>query len=149
MGWFNYYGLIFMAIIMTPNIIYAVKHKSEGSGYRNKAVELLEQIGRYGCFVLMIFNIPYTYLGFHFPHAMLAYLTVNAVLVFAYCLAWVLLWNKSGIAKALLLSVIPSIVFLFSGIVIASIPLIAFAVVFSVFHIFISLKNATRKNGGQ
>ena len=27
MSWFNYYGLIIMAIIMIPNIVYAVKQK--------------------------------------------------------------------------------------------------------------------------
>lgn len=62
MGWFNYYGLAVMAIVMIPNIVYAVKHKPDAAaGYHNKTVEILEQIGRYGCFVLMIFNIPYLY----------------------------------------------------------------------------------------
>ncbi len=54
MGWFNYYGLAVMAVIMIPNIIYAVKHKNGEIAYRNKAVEIMEQIGRYGCFALMI-----------------------------------------------------------------------------------------------
>ena len=27
MSWFNYYGLIIVAIILTPNIVYAVKNK--------------------------------------------------------------------------------------------------------------------------
>ena len=37
---------------MIPNIIYAVKHKNGEIAYRNKAVEIMEQIGRYGCFAL-------------------------------------------------------------------------------------------------
>ena len=40
MGWFNYYGLTVMAVIMIPNIIYAVKHKNGESTYHNKAVEI-------------------------------------------------------------------------------------------------------------
>ncbi len=28
MSWFNYYGLIIMAVIMIPNILYAVKRKN-------------------------------------------------------------------------------------------------------------------------
>ena len=143
MNWFNWCGLIFIAVIMVPNIVYAVKMKGAfTNSYQNKAAEIVEQIGRYGCFVLMIFNIPYTYFGFYFPYAELVYLTVNAVLVFAYCLAWVLFWKKSGTAKALALSILPSVVFLFSGIMLASIPLITFAVIFSVCHILISVKNA-------
>ncbi len=60
MDWFNYYELAIMVIVMLPNKIYAVKHKdSDKQAYRNKAVIVMEQIGRYGCFVFMIFNIPY------------------------------------------------------------------------------------------
>lgn len=143
MNEFNYYGLIFIAIIMIPNVIFAIKNKD---GYRNiynnKAAEIIEQIGRYACMALMIFNIPYTFIGFYFTFAETIYLIANGVLVIAYCLIWIILWKKAGIVKALLLSVIPSLVFLFSGIMIASIPLTVFAVVFAVTHILISVKNA-------
>ena len=143
MNWFNYYGLVFMVIIMIPNIIYAIKHKSVVvSKYTNKFVEILEQVSRYACFALMIFNVPYTWLGFYFLYAGIVYIIVNSILVISYCLSWVILWKKSGIAKNLLLSVIPSVVFLFSGIMIASFPLIVFAVIFAVTHIFVSIKNA-------
>lgn len=143
MDWFNYYGLIFIAIIMIPNIVFAIKIKDGYSNtYQNKAAEILEQIGRYGCFALMIFNIPYTWIGFYFSFAEIVYIIVNSLFVLAYCVIWVVLWKKSGVVKALLLSVIPSLVFLFSGIMIASIPLTVFAVIFTVTHILISVKNA-------
>ena len=65
LDWFNYYGLAIMAVIMIPNIIYAITHKQDFENtYKNKTVEILEQFGRYGCFVFMIFNIPYTLFGF-------------------------------------------------------------------------------------
>ncbi len=55
MGWFNYYGLAVMAVIMIPNVVYAVTHKGEApEAYRNRAAIIAEQIGRYGCFVFMI-----------------------------------------------------------------------------------------------
>ncbi len=142
MTWFNYYGLIIMAVIMIPNIIYAVKHKDNDSGYRNKTVEVLENIGRYGCFCLMIFNIPYTYFNFWFDYALIVYLTVNGVLCLAYLIFWAICWNKNGKLKALSLSIIPSCIFLFSGVVLANIPLIAFSVLFAICHIFISCKNS-------
>ena len=141
MGWFNYYGIAIMAIIMIPNIVYAVKHKNDGEkAYRNKTFVIAEQIGRYGCFAFMIFNIPYTYFNFWFNHALAVYLSVNGALCLAYLIFWAALWNKSGILKALSLSVLPSCIFLFSGIVLANIPLIVFAVIFSVNHILISCK---------
>ena len=143
MGWFNYYGIAIMAIIMIPNIAYAVKHKDNvANNYNKKAVVILEQIGRYGCFVLMIFNIPYTYFDFWFDYALIVYLSVNSGLLIAYLIFWIICWNSHGKLKALSLSIIPSCIFLFSGVVLANIPLIAFAVLFAVNHIYISCKNS-------
>lgn len=46
MDWLNIFGLIFLIIIMVPNIIYAVKCKDGFvNKWQNKTVELLEQIG--------------------------------------------------------------------------------------------------------
>lgn len=143
MTWFNYYGLIFIVFIMIPNVMFAVKNKDGFSNtYQNKTAEFFEQIGRYACMAFMVFNIPYTWIGFYFSCAEAVYIIVNSVLVFAYCVIWLVLWKKSGIVKAWLLSVIPSCVFLFSGIMTASILLIVFAVIFAVTHILISVKNA-------
>lgn len=142
MGWFNYYGLAVMAVIMIPNIIYAVKHKNSENAYRNKAVEISEQIGRYGCMVVMIFNIPYTYFNFWFDYALIVYLSVNGALCFVYLTFWVICWNRNDKLKALSLSIIPSIIFIFSGVVLANIPLIAFSILFAINHILISCKNA-------
>ena len=143
MSWFNYYGLTIITIIMIPNIIFAIKHKDGfANAYKNKAVEVMEQIGRYACFVLMIFNIPYTYFDFWFDYALIVYLTVNGVLCVLYLIFWVICWNKNGKLKALSLSVIPSVIFLFSGIVLANIPLMVFAVLFGINHILLSYKNS-------
>ena len=133
-----------MVVIMIPNIIYAIKHKNQVAVYDNKAAIVFEQIGRYGSFIFMIFNIPYTYIGFWFSFGKIFYITVNAVLLLGYCLSWIVLWNKNGIVKALLLSIIPSLVFILSSILIASIPLFVFAVIFSIAHILISIRNAKK-----
>lgn len=142
MHWFNYYGLAVMAIVMIPNIVYAIKQKAAAGPYNNKAVIILEQIGRYGCFAFMIFNIPYTYFNFWFGHALTVYLAVNGALCLAYLIFWIVCWNNNGKLKALSLSIIPSSIFLFSGIVLADIPLIVFAVLFAATHILLSYKNA-------
>lgn len=142
MGWFNYYGLAIMVVIMIPNIAFAMRHKGGfANSYQNKAVETMEQIGRYACFVLMIFNIPYTYFNFWFYGALAVYLSVNGVLCLAYCVFWIVCRNGNGYLKALSLSILPSAIFLFSGIMLANIPLIAFAVLFAVNHIILSYKN--------
>lgn len=144
MNLFNYYGLIIVALIMIPNIVYGITNKNAiVNTYKNKTAIMLEQIGRYACLLFMVFNIPYTWTGFYFMFGETVYLIVNAILVFAYCIAWLVTWKKSGIVRALLLSIIPSIIFIFSGIMIASIPLIIFSVIFAVTHVLISVKNAT------
>lgn len=147
MNWLNYYGLIFMVILLIPNIVYAIKNKDGFNGnYHNKTAEVFEQIGRYACFILMVFNIPYTYIGFWFSYGLTVYLVTNSALVLAYCLIWIILWKNSGKVKALLLSIIPSIMFIFSGVMIASIPLFLFSIIFAVSHILISVKNSDSGN---
>ena len=43
---------------MLPNIVFALTHKDGFENlWQNRAVEVLEQIGRFGCFFLMIVNI--------------------------------------------------------------------------------------------
>ena len=65
MKWFNLHGLIFVAILMIPNILFALKYKNGfENNWKNKYIEVFEQIGRYGCFFTMIFNIPYTCFGY-------------------------------------------------------------------------------------
>ena len=57
MQWFNVWGLVFVAVIMIPNIIFAAKCKDGfESKWHNKTVEVFEQIGRFGCFGFMIIN---------------------------------------------------------------------------------------------
>ena len=64
MGQINIFGLVFMVIIMIPNVIFALKCKDGFENrWENKAVEVLEQIGRYGCFAFMVINIPKTWFG--------------------------------------------------------------------------------------
>ncbi len=143
MGWFNFYGLIFICVIMIPNVVFAMKVKDGFENkYKNKIAKTLEQIGRFGCFALMIFNIPYTYFGFYFGSAEIVYIIVNSVLTASYCLIWAILWNKKGLFRSILLSVIPSAIFVFSGIMILSAPLMVLSLIFAPTHILISVKNA-------
>ena len=143
MSWFNYYGLAIMVVIILPNIIFAMCKKSKQSTHNeSKLLSAFEQVGRFGCIVTMVFNIPFVTLNFWFEKALIVYLSVNGALCLLYILIWIFCWNKNGKFKALSLSVIPSIIFLFSGIIIANIPLIVFSVIFAISHITISSKNS-------
>jgi hypothetical protein len=143
MDWFNIYGLAIIAIMMIPNAVYAAKsHDGFENLWENKIVYPLEQVGRFGCFGLMAINIPGTWFGFWFDDALTVYIAVNAVLLLIYCGIWMVCFRDNGVSRALALSVIPSVIFLFSGAMIASIPLIVAAAIFAPCHIVISYKNA-------
>ena len=143
MGWINPFGLIFMAVILIPNIIFAVKCKD---GFENKwhnsCVEAVEQIGRFGCFGFMLFNIPGTWFGWWSEEAFVVYLVTDALLVVLYCLVWIICFRKSSMFRALALSILPSILFLFSGIMTRSVLLTIAALLFAPAHIAISYRNA-------
>ena len=143
MEWFNVFGLVFITVIMIPNIIFAVKHKDAFENRnQNKAIEIIEQIGRFGCFGFMIFNIPSTWFGWWSDEAFTIYLLVDALLIVLYLTIWIVCWRKNNVFRALALSIIPSVIFLFSGIMCRSLLLIISSLLFAPTHVFISYKNA-------
>ncbi|MBQ7904385.1 MAG: hypothetical protein IJ361_01360 [Spirochaetaceae bacterium] len=145
---FNPCGFLFLSIIMIPNIIFAIKNKEafENSIQKKwfKILEIFEQIGRYGCFLCMMFNISGTYFGFSSNFSFRIYLIINGILIFSYCLIWITHFRKNNLFRGISLSVIPSIIFLFSGIISQSILLIIFAIIFAPCHIAISILNTKR-----
>ena len=143
MEWFNVFGLVFIVIIMIPNIVFAVRCKDGfENSWNNKAVEIIEQIGRVGCFGFMVFNVPGTWLGWWSEEAFARYLVIDIFLIVLYCLIWIICFRKNSVFRALALSVIPSVIFLFSGIMSRSVLLIVSSLLFAPAHILISYKNA-------
>ena len=145
MEWLDLTGLWIMAIILLPNLLFAMKRQPAFSPeLPNKILALFEQIGRYGCMIFLVLNIPCTQTGFWFPYASIVYPLGNAALLTAYFVCWVVFWNKITATGAFLLSALPTAIFLFSGVVRGSIPLLLSAVIFGVCHISISV--GSRKN---
>ena len=143
MEWLNPFGLVFMAVILIPNIVFALKCKDGfANKWENKTVQIIEQVGRFGCFGFMIVNIPGTCFGWWSDEAFALYLIADTLLVLIYCLIWIVCFQKKSLFRALALSIIPSILFLFSGIMSRSVLLILYAALFAPSHIVISYKNA-------
>lgn len=143
MEWINPFGLVFMAVILIPNIVFALKCKDGfANKWENKTVQIIEQVGRFGCFGFMIVNIPGTCFGWWSDEAFALFLIADTLLVLIYCLIWIVCFQKNSLFRALALSIIPSILFLFSGIMSRSVLLILSAALFAPSHIVISYKNA-------
>lgn len=141
MDWLNIYGLVIMIIIMIPNIVFAMREKNFESKYNNKLIEVIEQIGRFGSMFLMIFNISFLNYGYWFSNAKKVYMILVGVLALAYCLTWVLYFKKATISKAMALAIIPTLIFLFSGLISLNILLIITSVLFGIGHLIISYYN--------
>ena len=90
MKWLNWYGLLFVAVILVPNIVFAATN-ADGfvNKFSNKKIEVLEQIGRFSCFAFMFVTIPGLSKGWLFSSAKKAYLIAGAVLVGLYVLGWI------------------------------------------------------------
>lgn len=142
----NFWGLIFVVIILIPNIVFAISCKDGFENrYQNKLVETLEQIGRFGCFFSMFIVVPYMNKGYWFQQGKAIYLILGFLVVGLYCLGWIVFWKENSIRKSLYLSMIPSLLFLESGVVSGNILLLIFAVIFAPCHILISYWNAVLK----
>ena len=46
-GWINLFGAGFVILLLIPNIVYALKNRGEKNLCDDRAMNLLEQIGRY------------------------------------------------------------------------------------------------------
>ncbi len=149
MTYFNCLGFIFVIIILIPNIVFAIRCKDGFENrYQNIVVEVLEQVGRFGCFFSMFVTIPFMNKGYWFKHGETVYLILGGILVGLYCLGWILFRRENSVVKSLYLSVIPSLLFLESSIVSGNILLLIFAVVFAPCHILISYRNAAQEISG-
>lgn len=83
-GWLNIFGLILIALLLIPNIIYAVKIKNQQNQCTNKVMNILEQAGRFGCMFFMVFHIGIDEMGFRSVEAFLIYVFGNIVLMIVY-----------------------------------------------------------------
>lgn len=143
MAWFNPFGLAIMAVMMIPNIVFAVRCRDGFvNRWHNRLVETLEQIGRFCCFVFMVVNVPGTWQGWPSDEAFALYCVVDAALLALYCVIWAVCFRKNSLFRAVALSVIPSVIFLFSGVISRSLLLTVGAVIFAPCHIAISVMNA-------
>ena len=164
-GWISMCGLVIVILLLIPNIVYALRNPGEKNLCSNRLMNVIEQAGWYGS---MLFMVLFFGKGSGFPSvaAFAAYLAGNLVLLAVYWVLWgiyffrtrpqvsvsrqegptaVFIAGKPAVKKTavikMLLAVVPSLLFLLSGIVLMHIPLILCAVFFSVVHIYVTFVN--------
>lgn len=145
-GWINIFGAATVAVMMIPNIVYAIKNKDEKNLCTNKFMNIIEQIGRYACVVLMWLPLLVWEFGFAGVFPMVVYVAGNAALLTAYVVLFSVYMKKRSASLAIALAIIPSVIFLLSGLTLRHWLLVGFAAVFAVGHIYVTAKNQDGTN---
>lgn len=140
-GWINMFGIILVVLMLIPNVIYAIKHHNEPNHCQSRLINILEQIGRYGCMLLMIFNIGLNKFGFSSVTGMLIYFFGNGLLLLEYWICWALYLKKPLAPLAMALAILPTCIFLLSGLTLRHWLLVLMAIVFGISHIYITRAN--------
>ena len=139
---FNYFGVIFIIVLLLPNI-YASIFKKElfVNKFDDRLLIKLENIGRYLCMILMVINIQDLYGGFKSVEAFVTYLGINIILLGLYYIVWFIFYKFNNIYKNMILGIIPSLMFIISGILQNHLLLIISGIVFAYAHLRIIWKN--------
>ncbi|MBQ9814162.1 MAG: hypothetical protein IJM53_00560 [Lachnospiraceae bacterium] len=140
-GWINIFGACIVVIMLIPNIIYSIRNKNEQNLCTNRFMNVLEQVGRYACIILMWLPLLVWKFGFASVFEMALYLLCNGVLITAYIVIFIIYLRRKSHALALILAVLPSCIFLLSGLLLRHWLLVGFAVVFAIGHIYVTVKN--------
>ncbi len=144
-GWINVFGAVIVILMLIPNIVYAINNKDEKNLCTNRLMNMIEQVGRYGCIVLMWFPLLVWKFGFTSVFEMLLYLFGNGILLTAYWVVFAIYMKRKSPSLAITLAILPSCIFLLSGIVLRHWLLVVFAVLFAVGHIYVTKNNAEQR----
>lgn len=142
-GWNNIFGLVIVIIMIIPNFLYAMRFRDAENRCTNKIMNILEQIGRYASVILMFVPLGLRdfEFGFYSKMAFLVYFFCNGGLLLIYIIIWLFYFKKKSLHKALALAIIPTCIFLISGITLRHWLLVISAIIFGVGHIFITFRN--------
>lgn len=140
-NWINIYSGIVVALMMIPNIIFAVKDKENKPNKSKMIVNIIEQISRYACIILMVLPLFVWEFGFSPLEFMFVYIIGNVILLVLYYIFWGLYSKSKACKNAIALAIIPTLIFINSAISVKHWALLVTAVIFGVSHIYITYIN--------
>lgn len=142
-GLINLWSAGVIALLLLPNLVYALKFQDANFRSGSRALNLLEQAGRYGSMALFV--VPLGVRGGEFGFAsvggMLAWMGLMAAILAAYYLAWLLYARRRAPALAMALALLPCALFLVHALFLRHWALGLFAAVFAAAHISIVYQN--------
>lgn len=141
-NWINWINLLAVVCLILINIIVSRKGLSGSFNSKHLIVNILEQIGRYGCMVLMILPIFTRSWEFGFASVteMLIWVCLTPLLLVIYSFLWVKKVS-GGVGIVYALAIVPIVLFLLNGILLRHPALGIASVVFGTFHCIIVKEN--------
>ncbi len=140
-GWINAVNAAALVVLIVINLICVRRGIAGAFKSRHTLVNVLEQVGRYGCMALMI--VPLTAgweFGFSSEWRMVAWLLLTVLLLAAYAVLWARK-RRGGTAVLYGLALVPVCLFLANGILLQHWLLAAFALLFGAAHLWIVHEN--------
>lgn len=140
-GWINLFGAIIVALMLIPNIVYALRRRGRQNRCKSRLMNAVEQVGRYGSIALMWLPLLVWKFGFKSMGEMLLYLIGNGVLLAVYWAVYALYLKRETRGRALTLAIVPACIFFMSGVLLRHWLLVGFAILFAVGHLYVTVKN--------
>ena len=139
--WISFLGAIIVVLMLIPNILYAIKNRGEKNSCTNRYMNAIEQTGRYACIVLMWLPLLVWRFRFYSDFATFFYFIGNGCLLAAYWIVFAAYLKGKNKLRALILAVLPTCIFLLSGLLLRHWLLVGFASLFGIGHIYVTQKN--------
>lgn len=141
-GWINWINAGAVACLVGINILAAHKGIAGSMASRHMLINVLEQVGRYGCMALMIFPVAAEgwKFGFRSVGEMFLWLLGTAAALICYGGLW--MQKRQGGRGALYgLALLPVCLFFMNGLLLRHGLLIGFSLLFGVCHVMILREN--------
>lgn len=141
-GWINWINIAVVVYLILINLIATRKGLADSFSSKRLIVDILEQIGRYGCMTFMILPIFVRNWKFGFGSVidMLLWLCLTILLLGIYSALW-LMKAKGSVGILYGLAILPPVLFLVNGILLRHPALVIAALVFGAFHFIIVKEN--------
>ena len=135
------FNAIIVVLMLIPSVVMAFKFKKFRNRCTNTAMNICEQLGRYGAILFMIVPFGLKEFGFGHINEFLVYLFANVILLAVYIVVWLSFMKKQTYIKAMIMAVVPAAIFLVCGVTLGHFILIFCAVMFFIGHIYVTTSN--------
>lgn len=142
MEFFNWYGIPVIAVLLIPNIIFAIVNKEENVNTTpvNRGLKAFEQIGRIATIFFMVFSLGIIGKGFLSDYMRNFWIITTAFLLLFYIVCWIFYYRSRAHVLAMALAIVPSVIFVLTGLLEQDPPLLMFGTVFAIGHIYVTAK---------